>query len=266
MTLNIGFYGYGVVGQATGKGFESLGHNIVPYDINLDNPIELLQNTDIIFICVPTPVDDSGACDISIVEEAIINLINNNIKSPICIKSTVEPGTTKLLSEKYNININFVPEFLRERCAYEDFVENHDILAVGSTDDLSIDLIKQAHGHLPKNVEIMTSTEAEILKYYSNVYNAVKVIFANNFYEISQALNADYDKILNAYLKRDIKKNEYLSVNDNLRGYAGVCLPKDTKAISHLMKKLDINLDLIHATDSDNSKLKKTVFEGMRLS
>ena len=57
----------------------------------------------------------------------------------------------------------------------------------------------------------------------------------------------------------------YLSVNKFLRGYAGICLPKDTKAIISLLKKIDLNFDLIKSIESDNNKYKKTVFKGMRL-
>jgi UDP-glucose 6-dehydrogenase len=65
--------------------------------------------------------------------------------------------------------ICFVPEFLRERCAITDFTENHDLLAIG-TESLDVfKKIKESHGNYPKNYSMMHPTEAEILKYYSNV-------------------------------------------------------------------------------------------------
>ena len=83
-------------------------------------------------------------------------------------------------------------------------------------------------------------------------------------FEISQKLNADYNQTLDAYLQTGKSTGNYLSVNDNLRGFGGMCLPKDTTAISKLSEKLGIPLELLSTVLSDNEKLEITVFEGMR--
>ena len=262
--MKIGIIGYGCVGQACAKGYEYIGHKIIVHDLKLDTKIEDILITELVFICVPSPAKKDNSCDTSFVEACIKELKEINYKGVICIKSTVEPGSTLRLSKKYNLDLCFVPEFLRERKAFIDFVDNHDLLAIGSEIKAHQDLIIKAHGNLPKNVKLLNPTEAELLKYFSNSFNALKIIFANNFYEISNALDADYALILDAYLERKMPNSDYLIASEELRGYGGHCLPKDVKALTHLTKKLKIPLQLFDAIDHDNQNLKTTVFKGMR--
>ncbi len=262
--MNIGVIGYGVVGEACAKGYEYLGNNVSIHDIKLDTKIVDLLNTELLFICVPSPSKKDFSCDISNVESCIMQLKEIKYKGVICIKSTVEPGSTVKLSDKYDLNLCFVPEFLRERQALTDFIENHDLLAIGSDVKSHQNLIIKAHGDLPKNIKLLNPTEAELLKYFSNSFNALKVIFANNFYELSNSLGADYSKLLDAYLKRDVPNSDYLIANENFRGYGGPCLPKDVKALIALTKKLDIPFQLFNAINHDNQHIKTTVFKGMR--
>jgi UDP-glucose 6-dehydrogenase len=111
---------------------------------------------------------------------------------------------------------------------------------------------------------MMTPTEAEILKYYSNVFNSTRVVFANVMFEICKALGADYQKVKDTYLIRGTATPDYLDCNDHMRGYGGMCLPKDTKALASLLKELNLNLKLFDAVDEDNKTFKRTVFPGMR--
>ena len=73
--------------------------------------IEDLLETELLFICVPSPAKEDNSCDISNVESCIKDLKQLNYKCVICIKSTVEPGSTSMLSSKYNLDLCFVPEF-----------------------------------------------------------------------------------------------------------------------------------------------------------
>ena len=263
--MRIGIVGYGVVGKAISKGFKNLGHEVLIHDIKLQTKLDDLINVEIIYICVPSPSTNKGKCDTRIVEKCVEDLNYIDFNGIIAIKSTVEPGTTEKLIKKFKkLQICFVPEFLRERCAAEDFIKNHDLLAIGSTSRKIITKIKKSHGSYPKKVSILSPSEAEILKYFSNSFNAMKIIFANNFYEICQHKNANYDLILNTFIKKELNPKDYLSVNKNLRGYGGVCLPKDVKALKHLAKELKMSLKIFDAIDKDNKYLKTTVFKGMR--
>ena len=91
----------------------------------------------------------------------------------------------------------------------------------------------------------------------------MRIIFANEMYEVAKRLDANYSSIKEAYCLRNTK-DMYLDVNENFRGYGGVCLPKDTKAIAALCKRLDLDLKLFETIDSENNKFKMTVFDNMR--
>lgn len=262
--MRIGIIGQGVIGSACKYGFEKLGHNVMVHDIKLNTNIVDVLNTEICYVCVPTPSNIDGSCDTKIVESVVNELRDYNYKGVVAIKSTVIPTTTIKLKEKTGLEICFVPEFLRERCAISDFTENHDLLVVGTDSKKVYDLVVNCHGYYPKIYSQLNSTEAELLKYYSNIYNALKITFANEMYEICQKLDIDYTKIKDTFIKRNTTKNIYLDVNENFRGYAGVCLPKDTKAMDCFVKDLGLDLKLFETIDSENNKFKKTVFNGMR--
>ena len=263
--MKIGIVGLGVVGKANQFGFGNLGHEIFIHDKNLQTNLSDVLNADIAYLCLPTPSNHDGSCDTSIIEEVIASLDQFKYKGVIAIRSTVIPGFTYSMIEKFkNLKICFVPEFLRERCAEEDFLKNHKLLAVGTNDIEISALIVKSHGNLPETSVVMTPTEAEFLKYFNNVYAALKVTFANNIYEIATKMGCDYTKIKDAYLKTGKSSGHYLDVNNELRGYGGMCLPKDTKALAHLIKASQLPLKLIESIDADNSKYKTTLFPGMR--
>ena len=180
--------------------------------------------TEVAFICVPTPQSETGACDTSIVESVIGQLADARYDGVAVIKSTVPPGTTARLNLDHGMSIAFCPEFLRERSAYTDFVENHDVC--GDRHALRpcvLPAIAAAHGPLPKSVVQMSPTEAELAKYFSNVFNALRVVFANEFFEVCKALGADYTVIKNAMVKQRTIEDVYLDCNERFRGFGGVC-------------------------------------------
>jgi UDP-glucose 6-dehydrogenase len=96
------------------------------------------------------------------------------------------------------------------------------------------------------------------------VFNALRIIFANEMYEICKVLGADYTKVKDTFVMRGTAKDIYMDVNESFRGYGGVCLPKDTKALDALVKKYNLNLKLFETIDKENEKFTTTVFEGMR--
>jgi UDPglucose 6-dehydrogenase len=262
--MKIGIIGVGAVGSACKKGFELLGNDVKIHDPRYNTKIEDVLDTEISYVCVPTPESGDGSCDLSIVIQTIKDLEKLGYGGVVALKSTSVPGTTEKLISETNLRLCFVPEFLRERSAVEDFVVNHNLLAVGCHDEDTFKVVVSSHGFFPKNIVMMTPTEAEILKYYSNVFNSTRIIFANAMYEICQSLGANYDTVKNTYLIRGTSSPDYLDCNDKLRGYGGMCLPKDTKALDSLVKNLNLDIKLFEAVDHDNNNFKKTVFPGMR--
>jgi len=257
--------GEGVVGSACKKGFESIGHEVIVHDIALASKIEDIIETEIAYISVPTPISNDGSCDTSIVQSVIDDLMKISYEGVITIKSTVEPGTTKRMIEEYSYEkITFVPEFLKERSAAEDFI-NHGSLIIGSNDDFSTGIIKESHGNLPDDTFVIDPTEAEITKYFHNVFNALRVIFANEIYEICENEAVNYDNVLAAAIKRNEYSDNYLKVSPELRGYAGVCLPKDTLALAAYCRNRELPLKIFEAIHQQNQRLKKTIFDNMRI-
>lgn len=266
--MKIGVVGsLGVVGSAYTYAFKKLGHRVFTHDIA--TKASLLSDvlpSEIVFICVPTPQREDGSCNTSIVEGVVEELDRLEYTGIVAIKSTIQPGTTAKLRQKFpQLEICFVPEFLRERHAVTDATEGMDVCLIGCYSDVSYQLLKAAHGHYPKHFVKLTPTEAELAKYFNNVYNALRVTFANDFYEVCQALGADYGKIKSAMVLRPTIEDIYLDCNDNFRGFAGPCLPKDTAALAKLTKDLGIPAQLFTTIVEDNKLYKLTVPEGMRL-
>ena len=199
------------------------------------------------------------------VESVVQELNEMNYEGIIAIKSTITPSTTKKLQVKYNNNrICFVPEFLRERCAIADFTQNHDVCIIGSESTEICNFIKKIHGKYPNDFVFLSPTEAEFVKYYNNIYNATLITLANNFYELCIAMDVDYNNVKRAVVSRDHINDVYMDCNENFRGYAGACLPKDVRAFINLSKSLGLNTGLFEFLDNENRKYKSTVFEGMR--
>ena len=244
--MKIGVIGIGNVGQANVKGFKSLGHTVLEHDVKFNTKIQNVLDTDIIFIC--TPEDN--------VSDVVKQLNLFEYKGIVAIRSTILPGTTDKLLKSNNFDICFVPEFLRQDYADEDFMDCA-LLAIGTYSLASARTVVQAFGNLPKSIEYMLPTEAEILKYYNNCYASLRIVFANMMYDIAKTYNADYDIIKNAYVKTGKTSGQYLNVNENLRGYSGACLPKDTIALMKLVEELNLDYDIIKSIHQDNNKLPK---------
>jgi len=264
--MNIGIVGLGVVGSALKFGFEKLGHEVVGFDIKFgDVKFEDVLSTEIVFICVPTPSTEEG-CDTSVVEGVVKDFCDAKYEGVIVIKSTVLPGTTKKLSEKYDIELVFCPEFLRERCAISDFCENHDILVVGTDNNIYFEKIVSAHGFFPRKVvRFYSTTGAELVKYFHNTFNMLRIVFANEFYDLCKHFGVDYMKIKNTVCNHRLSTNKYyLDCSEKWRGAGGPCLPKDTYAIAKLFSEIYDSENIFEFLVKRNKKFSITVPEGMR--
>ena len=257
--MKIGIIGKGFVGNAISVGFENQGHEILVHDSKLNTKIEDVLEAELLYVCVPTPSSEDGTCNTDIVESVLVQLSEIGYEGSVCIKSTIVPGTTKRFRQQFsNLSIGFVPEFLREKTAVEDFLYNNNVLVIGSDDDTMIEQVKESHGVLPTHTVTMTPTEAELTKYFSNTYKAMRVTFANAFYNLCQSMGSDYDKVRDAFLFHGIGDGHYLKVNKQFGGYGGTCLPKDSKALSKLVDELGLPMEIFRVIVSDNEIFTKT--------
>ena len=261
--MKIGVIGRGFVGGAITNGFENQGHEVLVHDTKLNTKIENVLEARLLYVCVPTPSSEDGSCNTNIVESVLIELSELNYDGSVCIKSTIVPGTTQKFRQQFNnLNISFVPEFLREKTAVEDFLYNNNVLVIGSEDDETISLVKESHGVLPTHTVTMTPTEAELTKYFSNTYKAMRVTFANAFYNLCQTMGSDYDKVRDAFLFHGVGDGHYLRVNKKFGGFGGTCLPKDSKALAKLVDELGLPMEVFRVIVSDNEIFTKTGQEG----
>jgi UDPglucose 6-dehydrogenase len=240
-----GIIGHGIVGKATQKGLIKDRTTRI-HDIALETHLEDLTGCDHIFFCTPTDNDDSIIKLIALITE--VKLLNPSCK--IILRSTVPVGTCKKIEEIINDQIIYIPEFLRERCWETDCTNRP--LVVGSNG-----------AALPKWLEdediIRCSLEeAEVIKMLSNNMATARVVFANHFYELSNIIGADYDKVLDSYLKVNHDQN-YLEVNENIRAFGGKCLPKDLDFLINTFKQLELPQTYFTSIKEDNQQWPVTV-------
>jgi UDP-glucose 6-dehydrogenase len=148
-----------------------------------------------------------------------------------------------------------VPEFLRDQHAKSDFKYAQEILIVGTNDLEIYTKICDLYRVFVENSVQMSPVESEMLKYFINTFNGLRVTFANVFYDSCCAVGADYSKILNAATKKSvIGHDHYLKCNNSLRGYQGKCLPKDIEAFSTFLNKIDCQNNIFPSIINDNKK------------
>jgi len=253
----VGIIGIGMVGGAVRRYFEKKpNYELFLYDKNKKmGSVEEVNKADFIYICVPTPYKEK--CDTSIVEEVISGIKGEKV---IIIKSTVIPGTTERLQKQYEQHkILFNPEFLTEATADQDF-SFPDRQIVGYT-ERSYNVAKDVLQQLPLAPfeRIVPATVAEMIKYFSNAWFTVKVVFANQMYDLCQKLGIDYDLVRDgASADRRIGRTHLKIWHNGFRGAGGKCLPKDLKALLKLAEELEVDMPLLKSTDLYNDKLIKS--------
>ena len=263
----IGIVGQGFVGNAVYQKFKKY-YDVLTYDINqelcnsdLDN---LVRKSDYIFVCLPTPMNFNGDCDLNIIESSLLEL-NTLTKfeavgsKTVIIKSTIPPGTTKKFNKQFShLNIIFNPEFLTERNAVEDY-NNQNRIIIGGERPYSTSVVRIFSKVFPKAHIIKTdSTHAEMVKYLTNTFLSTKVSFANEIYQICQEVDVDYDKVVEyATLDERLGKSHWMVPgHDGDFGFGGHCFPKDLSALIKLSEDLNTTNNVLKSVRDTNDEVR----------
>ena len=179
--MKIGIIGYGFVGNALASSFnDSVDYRIVDPKKNTTISSLVEFSPEIVFICVPTPMNDDGSQDDSILKDVFKEINDNKIKATIVIKSTILPSFFENIKSN---NIVYNPEFLTEANAEQDFI-NSDFMILGGIDQIAIDKIENFYKKhtlcLSKKYAKTDFITASFLKYAINNYLAHKVVFLIN--------------------------------------------------------------------------------------
>ena len=261
--MKIGIVGQGFVGTAVNEGLKQ-HFKIETYDIaktsTCKSLADLSEKSDVVFVCLPTPMKKDGSCHIDIVESTLLGLDVINECKTVVVKSTIPPGTTEKWNSLFtNIQVVFNPEFLTEANSVEDF-KNQNRIIIGGPRPATTKVKRVFAKAFPKVPIIKTgSTIAEMVKYFLNCFLATKVSFANEMYQICEGLDIDYDKVTEYAIYDERLGKSHLNVPgpDGDYGYGGHCFPKDVKALINVAHNLDVSSTMLNATDSKNNDVRK---------
>ena len=213
-----------------GKAMQQLFPDAYVYTRNIGTKEEV-NKCDVVFICVPTPCIDEGKLDTSIVEECV-SWINKD--SLIVIRSTVNPGTTDHLINKYNKRIVVQPEYLGETPAHPmlDQKTRNFIVIGGEVYNcrILINLYATVY-NANTNIRQVSAYEAEVIKMTENRAIAFKVAQCQELYDVCQKSGVDYYTIRDAVYGDDPRFNLWWTfVYPEKRGFNSKCIPKDIYA------------------------------------
>lgn len=268
----IGIVGYGYVGKSVHRLFKDdvkAIYDPVVTEHHYDDVGWRKQDfidLDMVVICVPTNETATGAADVSILEETIDWVFRFNPEGIMLIKSTTPPLVLKELQGKFS-NIVFSPEFVGESKYYTPYwkypdpknMERHTWQVFGGYPDLTtkcVDIFKRRMSVDTQywQTDIMT---ASLAKYIENSFFAMKVTFVNEWYDIAETLNVDWNELREIWLLDPRINRNHTLVFPKDRGYGGKCFPKDTKAIIKQMKDLEYIPRLMVAMDEVNKIMRK---------
>lgn len=229
--------------------------------------VEAVLNSDLSFVCVGTPSLKNGKLDLSHIEKVAqeIGAAIRQKKTPhlFVLRSTVLPGTTENVVQPIleaqsgkkagrDFAVCFHPEFMREGSAVADFL-NPPYTILGASDTNHLVPLRELYKNVPAPLFETTIPVAEMVKYFSNCYHALKVGFANEMGTMCKHLGVDAEQVTKIFTS-DTKLNispAYLSPGF---AFGGSCLPKDLRAITYKAKELDLKLPVLESLMPSNAE------------
>ena len=265
--MKVAIVGLGFVGKSLLNGIKdsALVKQIDPkLGTNIDELKEFLP--EIIFICVPTPMDNDKTQDISIVKSVVDQINNLSISSLVVLKSTLLPNHVKDLEEIIP-RFTYNPEFLREKHANKDFINSELIVFGGNKKDaLILSRFYKDHTKCICKEHIFTDAKtASLIKYTINSFLSVKVIFFNELKELfdESGANEDWKKFIKYIAKDNRIGSSHMQVpgHDGRLGFGGACLPKDSNAFVNYANQIEKQLNILNNAIKLNNDIRSSYNE-----
>ena len=256
----IGIIGLGFVGGAINDAINWQSNTVI-LDPNkgFNATYRDLSECSGIFICVPSPQDDDGTCDTSILEGVLANL--KDYTGVIISKCTAPPDVYTRLNAEYP-NLVHAPEFLTAARASKDYADGRFAFIGGSVGAYQREaerIIRISQRALEK-VYHCTIAEAALAKYAINSFMATKVTFMNELYAVAQAAGIEYGNIAHMIKVDPRIGNSHMQVPgpDGQLGFGGACFPKDTSALLKYAESIGAQMNVLDAAVKKNTILRLT--------
>jgi len=289
----IAVIGTGYVGLTTSIGLASLGHKVFGYDLD-PAKVEMLQagqlpihepglgeiltagiesgnlqitsvlseavsEADFVFTCVPTPQDEDGSADLSYVISASAAMKEFLKPGAVVVtKSTVPVGSAQVVEDaigRSDVDVASNPEFLREGAAVHDF--NHpDRIVVGARSTEVAQKVMDLYSKIDCPKILTSQATAELIKYASNSFLAIKLSYVNDIAALCEAVGADSHEVLHGMGLDTRIGNRFLEPGP---GWGGSCFPKDAKALESIASNFGVGLPLITSAIASNEAAHKRV-------
>ncbi|MEI7907156.1 MAG: UDP-glucose/GDP-mannose dehydrogenase family protein [Bacteroidota bacterium] len=300
--MKLSFIGTGYVGLVSATAFAEMGNDVICVDVD-ENKVQKLKNgkitiyepgletlfernvreqrlqfttsledaannSDIIFLTLPTPPREDGSADLSYVMNVAFKLSSIITSYKVIVtKSTVPVGTADRIRRamesqglKSGIDFDVVsnPEFLREGAAVNDFMKPERVV-VGTSSPRAAEMMKTLYEPFVRNgnpILIMDERSAELVKYASNGFLAVKISFINEIANLCSLVGADVDKVRTGMGKDSRIGSQFLYAGV---GYGGSCFPKDVKALYSTSTEHGYDFSILEAVMNVNENQKVTM-------
>lgn len=301
--MDLSIVGSGYVGLVTGACFADVGHNVICVD-NDPRKVESLQagnvpiyepgleevinrnvaakrlrftgsikdgvdNSQVVFIAVPTPQGSDGQVDLSFIEKVAREIASVLTSYRVIVdKSTVPVKTGEKVAEsikRYNkhgaeFDVVSNPEFLREGCAVADLMKP-DRIVIGAQSERAIDLMKKIYEPFMAPMLVTDINSAELIKHAANSFLALKISYINAVSAICEASGADIEKVADGIgMDRRIGRN---FLNAGI-GYGGSCFPKDIAAFIKISEQLGVPFTLLKEVQRINASQKERFLTAVR--
>ena len=296
--MNVSVIGLGYVGLTVSACLSDLGHKIIGVDIDTKKIKEIckgnfiineesigdilsknvlqnkiywttdydyaLNNSDIVFICVDTPIDSNGMLYMdniySVADRISTSIKESNKYLTIVVRSTVNLGTNHKIIEiikqsidpaQYkNFDVVSNPEFLREGSAVKDFY-NPPYTIVGTKSEKSIKIIKKLYSKIDGEMIFTDPKVAELIKIVNNSFHALKVSFANEIGRLCNEINIDSNTLMDLFVK-DEKLNISSYYFKPGFAYGGSCLAKDLQSLNTIIESHQISAPVLKNISESN--------------